>query len=411
MRGQAQTHQSAPPDRIETLSDGTVLLSRTDPVDGFAGYLAFHGQDNPLAAGGLRVQRGLTAQHVVSLAEAMARKQRLLGLAVDGAKCGIDYDPRWRGKPGALRRFLGFLRPFLCERLSLGPDAGTSWAELEQLAAQEGLSSVKCAVARAQGLSEQETRSRLDLLGREVDGLTLGQRRAGHGLAHAGLEALRSAGGETTVPVRVGVQGFGTLGKAAAVSLAEAGLRVTAVADEHGCVRAPEGFGLDTLVAGSCTTELTGDGAYACCEPTALFSARVDLLVLAACEDALTVDQAASLPDCLRVVAVGANLGLNPAAEDALDRRGLLVVPDIVGGSGGSASMNALFGPDAVPSPSDFLAHTGAAVADATRRVLTIAAQRTLTPRAAALTLAEERPPPARARPYAVDALDTAGRQ
>lgn len=66
-----------------------------DPVEGFAGYVALAGTKQRLGAGGFRVQEGLDEETIVRLAEAMARKERLLGLGVDGAKAGIDYDPRY----------------------------------------------------------------------------------------------------------------------------------------------------------------------------------------------------------------------------------------------------------------------------------------------------------------------------
>ncbi len=123
------------------------------------------------------------------LTEAMTLKERLLGLAVDGAKAGIDYDPQAPGKAEAMRRFLRFLRTHLLERLSLGPDMGTTWPEIEDVARQVGLVSVEGAIARAQELGDDDVRARLRLLDAEIDGATLGERRAGHALAHAALSA------------------------------------------------------------------------------------------------------------------------------------------------------------------------------------------------------------------------------
>ncbi len=166
----------------------TELLLYEDPEEGFRGFLAYAGRSAPLAAGG---QRGLRGETIVALAEAMALKERVLALNVDGAKCGIDYDPASAGKHAAMRRFLRFLAPHLDDRLSLGPDIGTAFDEIEALARQEGISSVKAAIARAQGLPEPEVLRRLELLDEPVGPLTLGQRRAGHALAEATLERPR----------------------------------------------------------------------------------------------------------------------------------------------------------------------------------------------------------------------------
>jgi glutamate dehydrogenase (NAD(P)+) len=89
-------------------------------------------------------------------------------------------------------------------------------------------------------------------------------------------------------------------------------------------------------------------GAGAALPSAALFEQRADILILAAGEDAMpmAVADALSIP----VVVVGANCGLSPAVEARLHERGVLVVPDFVGGIGGSASMEALFGPVRRPS-------------------------------------------------------------
>ncbi|MDP8929496.1 MAG: Glu/Leu/Phe/Val dehydrogenase [Actinomycetota bacterium] len=389
--------------RIEVQQDGVCLASYLDPAEGIRGWLAFDGQDNPLAAGGFRVQRGLTPDKVKALAQAMSLKQRLLGLAVDGAKCGIDYDPQSPGKRDAMRRFLRCLRPFLLDRFSMGPDMGTVWSEIEAIARSEGVPSVKIAIAKAQGLTHEDVLNRLRLLAITVGGLTLGQRRAGHGLAHAALAALGWLHSSTLDGrLRVGVQGFGTLGRAAALSLAEAGLRVSAVADEHRCLLAPDGVDVGALLATPPGTPVGSCGLAGASGPReALFEVAVDLLVLAACEEAMSLGEALRVPDRVKVVAVGANLGLAPAVEKLLYRRGIAVVPDFVGGCGGSASMNALFGPPVCPSAAEFLDGTAAVIRHLVHRILDAAAEGGISPRAAALALSQERQSDACSRPYA----------
>lgn len=365
-----------------------------DPLEGFCGYLAFHGTGHRLAAGGLRMQPGVREDTVVALAETMTLKERVLGLAVDGAKAGIDYDPNAPTSQAALRRFLRFLRPHLLERLSLGPDMGTTWDCLEAAARHERIPSVKIAIARAQGLAEHEVLRRLAVLGAPVDGLTLGQRRSGHALAHAGLAAA-AAVGVRTAPIRAVVQGFGTLGRGAALSLARAGAAVVAVADEHGSVSCPEGLDIARLLAAPHGAPFAAARRD---PPAAVFEAPADLVVLAACEDAMTEDQARALR--APAVAVGANLGLAPAVEAELCSRGVGVVPDLVGGCGGSASMDALFGPATCPRPEEVLESVATTMATLVRRVLASSAMGGLTPREAALALCEANSRPASAKPY-----------
>ncbi len=373
------------------------VIRYVDPVEGFAGFLAFAGNEHRLAAGGCRVMPGLDENMIVALAGAMALKQRLLGLAVDGAKAGIDYDPQAPGKGAALGRFLRFLRPYLEERFSMGPDRGTTWSEIEGIARQEGIASVKMAVARAQELDEVDFQCRLSVLDVDVNGLTVGQRRAGHALAHAALAACEATGSRRR-PLLAAVQGFGNLGRGAALSLQEAGVVISAVADEHGCISAEDGLDVHALLSSPPGFPL-GHGVVPPvkilpCEAVVMMP--VDVLVLAACEEAISADQARRLR--ARSVAVGANLGLSRILEEVLHLQDVVVVPDFVGGCGGSASMDALFGPPMCPSPDQVLTGTAELMQSLVHDILDRTESSQLTPREAALALSSG--PVPRGKPY-----------
>ncbi|MDQ3978293.1 MAG: Glu/Leu/Phe/Val dehydrogenase [Actinomycetota bacterium] len=387
----AATAPSAPSDVLA----GAEVIAYVDPVEGFPGYLAFSGRRHRLAAGGFRVQSGLDALTLAKLAQTMELKERLLGLAVDGAKAGLSYDPRCPGKHEAMRRFLEFLKPHLLDRLSLGPDMGTSWPEIEDCAHDLGLLSVKQAIARAQGLDDEDFRCRIALLDQEVDGATLGARRAGHALAHAALAAMDEAGLRER-EARIGIQGFGTLGRATGMALTEAGCTPVAVTDEHTCLH----HLADHDVADDPSTRRRGGHPPAVpvevASPERLFDLPLDVLVLAACEDALDAERAERLD--VAAVVVGANLGLAPSVEDLLHRRGILVVPDFVGGCGGSASMDVLFGAPRCPTPQGFLERLGARMRALVANVFELSRARRITPREAALVMAQHDVPPG--KPY-----------
>ncbi|MFL6139524.1 MAG: Glu/Leu/Phe/Val dehydrogenase dimerization domain-containing protein [Frankiaceae bacterium] len=333
------------------------VLYYLDPADGLRGWLAYDGRDSRLAAGGCRVQRGLTVAELGVLAGRMTIKQRVLGINVDGAKCGIDYDPRSAGKADALARFLSFLRDELCTRFSMGSDMGTEWNELQGIAAGVGIPSVKYAIKTAQGLTDDEFFTRMARLDDRVGLLTLSQRRAGHALGHAAIGAARAA--DVAGDVTCALQGFGTLGRAAACSLLEEGVRLTAIADEHGCIADPAGLDVARMLASPLRMPVPQiDVPGQRLSSSALLDLPADVLVLAAGADAMS--EAAAADPQFAAVVVGANCGLSEAVEDVLHRRGVLVVPDFIGGIGGSASMEALFGPSRPPSAQqvlDNLAH------------------------------------------------------
>ena len=326
-----------------------------DPLEGFDGWLVYDGTDCRLAAGGCRMRPGLTEPELTELASRMTLKQHVLRLGVDGAKCGIDYDPLSAGAEIALQRFLRFLRQEFLTRFSMGCDMGTHFDSIERMARAEGIPSVKYAVKVAQDLSEEEFFARLRLLDERIGALTLGQRRAGHALAHVVIAAARAA--KTGRKVTCALQGFGNLGRAAAYSLAEEGVRITAVADEHGCIADPAGLDVPAMLALPHVTRVAAPSARSI--PSAeLAREPCDVLVLAATQDALTADQADEI--CAPVVVVGANCGLSAEVERQLNRRGVITIPDFIGGIGGSGSMEALFGPSVRPSAKEVLDHVAA---------------------------------------------------
>jgi glutamate dehydrogenase (NAD(P)+) len=384
----------------------TTLHTYEDAEEGFRGFLAFAGSGHSLAAGGFRVQAGLTGETIAALAEAMRLKEKVLQLGVDGAKCGIDYDPLAPGKHAAMRRFLRWLRPHLDGRLSLGPDMGTTFSEIESLARPEGIASVKAAIARAQGLPRDQVLRRLLTLDARVGGLTVGERRAGHALAHATFAAARRAG-RGGPALTCAVQGFGTLARGALATMREAGVRVVSVADEHGSVTREQGLELAELLALPHRAPVVGHAGAGAVRGArgAVVEAPVDVLVLAACEDALAPADAERVR--APVVVVGANNGLRSEVERALHARGVVVVPDFVGGAGGSAAMDALFAPALCPDAVTVLARVALIARTLVERVLEAAERDGVAPRAAALAIAESYAPEAGARPYGLRLLES----
>lgn len=326
-----------------------------DPQLGIRGYLSFSGSNHNLSAGGLRIQKGLTADKIERLSQLMLLKQQLIGLAVNGAKCGLNLDPVSPNRALALKGFLNFLKPYIEKGFSVGGDLNTSFSEIDGIANELGISSIKNAIANQQGLTEKEFKKRIDLLNVNQGGLSLGQRRAGHATAQAVLSVLKNQ----KIPIanaKIGLQGFGTMGRATALSLWEHGLKVKTITDKSGSLTNNAGFEIPGLLRRATPgvelehLKIRGDSFDI---PTSLFEQELDILVLAAIEDAIPGDFSQKLK--AKAVLVAANLGLSEAAEKILNKRGIMVIPDFVGGCGGSASMEALFGPATMPTPEKFL--------------------------------------------------------
>lgn len=339
---------------IDIVEVETTNLIYTDPIFGCKGFLSLSGNTHSLSAGGLRVQKGLTAKTIERLSQLMLYKQQLIGLSVNGAKCGIDFDPNSPDKAIALKNFLNFLKPYIQNGLSVGGDLNTQFSELELIAAEIGIISIKNSITKAQGISEEEYTKRINLLKIKQGGLTLGQRRAGHATAQVVLSVMEHLG-LTKKKVKIGLQGFGTMGRAAILSLSDKGIKINAVSDKTGCLINELGFNTPELLSLPGSNELnkvkkSNEKLY---PSDTLFQQDLDILILAAIEDAVPEELAKKLQ--AKAVVVASNMGLSENVEKILEERDIIVIPDFVGGCGGSASMEALFGPAECPTPDKFL--------------------------------------------------------
>ncbi|MBI5787556.1 MAG: Glu/Leu/Phe/Val dehydrogenase [Candidatus Schekmanbacteria bacterium] len=376
-----------------------LIITYTDSLGEFQGFLAIDALSHKVAAGGMRVQKGLTADRLAKMARNMTLKQRIGGMCVDGAKCGIDYDPNSPGKHGAMKRFMIAIRPYMHERYSMGPDLNTKLPEIDAILNEIGIPSAKMAVALAQGMTLEHFLVRYNTFQEKVDGFTLGQRRSGHGVAMACLGALEILG----IPPKdatVTIQGFGGLGSGAAFSLYKAGVKIIAIADDQNCLICQNGLNIERLMAQSDGTHLPKTEAldYKYNQPAAIFDIPCDAMIPAAVENVIDCPRAQRMP--AKAVVEGANLPASPEAEGILKQRGILVVPDFVAGSAGSLSVDGLFGP---PQPVDaryVLDHIEWRMRSIVKEVVSRSEKDHTTTRQAALDICSEVKPNPEAKPY-----------
>lgn len=377
---------------IDNYSGGSpaLIIEYIDQLEGFQGWLVIDDLRYPLAAGGMRVQPGLSQAHLIKMAQNMTMKMRVCGLPIAGAKCGIDYDPTAPGKKAAMTRFMAAIKPYIKHCYSMGPDLNTSMAELELIAKNLDIDSVKMAIAEAQGMELPHFLSRYKVLAHSVmAGWSLGQIRAGYGVAVAALTILKGMNiepGQATAAI----QGFGTLAKATIAVLQAHGVTIRAVAEAEKCV---------------CTSEkckILQDNSLLCCPNNlipipeidnqndivvqsreAIYSTDCDILILAAIENVITTDNA----DIIKAGAVvpGANLAVSADAEELLYQRHVTCLPSFMAGCGGSLAMNGLFAPASTPSAQEVLDFEGHAMSGMIRETLRISAEEGISPSKAAL--------------------------
>jgi glutamate dehydrogenase (NAD(P)+) len=316
----------------------------TDPVSGARGFMVVDRLVNGVSAGGLRVGPNISLREVAALAHNMTRKQAAVGVQVGGGKSGLALDPGSPDKASVLRRFLAALKPYIEASYSVGPDMNTTLPELEALARDVGIPSLKIAVARNLGMEDAEFLRRYQLFeSRVAGGGTVNELRASTAVAAAVTTLVRRLDPGERAP-RVAIQGAGTMGAGTARLLHRRGFDIVAWADVSACLRADQGLDVPRLANGCRRGRLPDVEGVRLGGSSEVLTTPCDVLVLAAVEDAVAPAMAEELR-CRGVVVV-ANLGLRRETEEALAARGVLVIPDLLASAGGSLAVEALYRTD-----------------------------------------------------------------
>jgi glutamate dehydrogenase (NAD(P)+) len=171
--------------------------------------------------------------------------------------------------------------------------------------------------------------------GKPVDlGGSLGRREAtGRGVYTVGCEAAAHIGLDVGT-ARIAVQGFGNVGGIAAKLFAQAGARLVAVQDHGGTLYQPGGLDVNALLAHVARVgTVAGFEPAEALEPDAFWDVPCDILIPAALEGQITASNAGRIQ--ARLVIEGANGPTTPQADDILNERGILVLPDVIANAGG----------------------------------------------------------------------------
>jgi glutamate dehydrogenase (NAD(P)+) len=318
------------------------------------------------AMGGVRMAPDVSTEEAFRLARAMTLKNAAAGLAHGGGKAVIYGDPRMEpaAKEGLLRAFADAISGF--EDYIPGPDMGTD--------------------ERAMGWIFDET-GRAVGLPRELGGIPLDELGAtGFGLAVA-VDAARGFLDFDLKGARMAIQGFGSVGKHAALRLAARGALLVAASDSQGTIADPAGLDVAALVA--LKAEGRPLGAHSAgrkLPPDAIVEAACEIWIPAARPDVITAANVDRLR--ARLLVQGANIPCTAEAEQRLDQRGILVIPDFIANAGGVICAAYEY-----RGATEAAAFTAIAekIAANTRAVLAAARDRHILPRAAAVELAGRR--------------------
>lgn len=291
----------------------------------FTGYRCQHTDVLGPAKGGVRFHPEVSEEEVTALAMWMSVKTALLGLPYGGAKGAVAVDPRTlsrRELESLSRAYIDGLLPIIGPEKDIpAPDVNTNpevmgWMmdEYDRLVGYHSPGFIT-----GKPLVLGGSLGRLEATGRGVM-ITIAEARRRLGID--GKEATAA------------IQGFGNVGGITAALLAEAGIRVVAVADSRGVIHNPDGLDIPALIRHRAEHgTVTGFPGTESLPPEAIFYLPVDILVPAALEDQITKDVARKVK--ASIVAEAANGPTTPEADEILLQKGTLVIPDILCNAGG----------------------------------------------------------------------------
>lgn len=318
------------------------------------------------AIGGIRMAPDVSTIEAIRLARAMTLKNGAAGLRHGGGKSVIYADPKMdpEQKELLIRAFASSIKHTL--EYIPGPDMGTdeicmAWIQDE--------------IGRSVGLPKAIGGIPLDEIG-----------ATGFGVSHAVDVALDFV----NFPIdgaRIVVQGFGSVGRHAARFLVEKGAILVGAADSNGSIYHPKGLDLAELigfkeVGRSVTEAQLGEKG----DRDAVIDIECDIWIPAARPDVINESNVDRLQT--KLVVQGANIPFTERAEHQLHKRGVLVVPDFIANAGGVICAAVEYHGDSESLAFQVIAEK---ITTNTRLVLEKAIQKVISPREAAVAMAEQR--------------------
>ena len=299
------------------MDDGTTKV--------FTGYRSQHSTILGPAKGGVRYHQNVSMDEVKTLAFWMTCKCAVAGLPYGGGKGGIIVDPSKLSKAELERLTRGYMdkiAPIIGEKRDIpAPDMNTN-AQIMGWMMDE--------YSKLAGQYEPGF-----ITGKAISvGGSLGRTAAtGRGVVVAALEALKLKGIQPH-EATAAVQGFGNVGSWTAKLFCDAGVKVIALSDVYGAIFNADGFDcydVDAYVKK--TGSIVGYPGSKAITNADLLAMEVTVLAPCAIELQLTAENAAAVQ--ASIICEGANGPTTPEADDILEAKGVMVIPDILANGGG----------------------------------------------------------------------------
>ena len=313
--------------KIDELLKFDNLHSATITTDS-GSYQAFRFQHSDKLGpykGGIRFHPQVNEDEVKALATLMSIKSAAVNIPMGGGKGGVVIDAKNANDEELEAVARGFVREF---HDKIGPDTDVPAPDVNT-----DSRIIDWMVDEYEQQTGDSTKA--SFTGKSLQNGGSQGRTAATG--RGGVLALREycqANNIQTNGLRIAVQGIGNVGfYFAQLAQAELGARIVAVSNSSATLGSDTGFDFSGLAFSRSVADELRQSADSTQSPQVILSADCDVLVLAALEDAVNADNQAEIS--AKTVVELANGPLNTAALDALEGRGVRVIPDVIANAGG----------------------------------------------------------------------------
>jgi len=309
-----------------------------DHVEVIEAYRVQHSHHKTPCKGGIRFSMEVNQDEVMALAALMTYKCAVVNVPFGGAKGGVKIDSH-KYSIADLERITRRYTAELCKKNFIGPgidvpapDYGTSSREMSWIV--DTYISLNPNDVNARGCVTGKPVSQGGVRGRtEATGLGVffGIREA-----CAIQEDMEKLGLEVGIKgKRVIVQGLGNVGYHAAKYCQEAGAIIVGLIEYNGAIYNKDGIDVEAAQAHRAThgSLLNFPGATNIIEPAEGLEQDCDILIPAALESVIHKDNADRIK--AKIVGEAANGPLTPDADEILNKKGVLIIPDMYLNAGG----------------------------------------------------------------------------
>lgn len=302
------------------MDDGSVKV--------FKGYRVQHSTVRGPAKGGIRYHQNVNLDEVKALSAWMTFKCAVADIPYGGGKGGVVVDPTTLSdgeKQRLTRRFTSMISPIIGPDKDIpAPDVGTNaevmgWI-MDTYSMLNGHSTPAVVTGKPIALGGSEGRNEATGRGIMLNTLYICQK--------LGIDIKAAT---------VTIQGMGNVGSVTAKLLNKEGAKIVAVSDVSGGIYNENGLNIPAIlkylsVKGNLLSGYNEDGMKRISNEE-LLTLDTTILIPAALENQINKDNADKIK--AKVIVEGANGPTTIEADEILDKKGVVLVPDILANSGG----------------------------------------------------------------------------